>query len=79
MPTKILTIRLRISRKIIDHILLSLVFTHLWHRPKFIKPVPKVCILQIRSAHLSASDPLIIADFVEIGKGKFIRVDEKKM
>ncbi len=28
---------------------------------------------------MSASDPLIIADFVEIGKGKFIRIDEKKI
>ena len=62
-----------------DLILLSLVFTHLWHKLNLVKPVPKVCILQIRSVHLSAPDLFIIADFVEIGKGKFIRVDEKKM
>ena len=28
---------------------------------------------------MSASDSSIIADFVEIGKGKFIRIDEKKI
>ena len=33
----------------------------------------------MRSARSSASDPLIIADFVEIEKGKFIRIDEKKI